>query len=220
MPLTRELGHANGDRPTGRFSRASATNGNGLSRGLIALPSERTNSHSAGLILLDASLRPLNADEEAVSILSYPELPRRNKRFDNLLMRRIESLLPQPNGNPHPRFSSVFISGKRRYQLRVFTLKSHMSNGGGPSLAVLLERNHRGPLDLGLAAQKFRLTQREREALGLLMQGHATKQIACRMDISPNTAKTFLRSLMFKTGACDRSGILAKILQFSQGASG
>jgi len=95
-----------------------------------------------------------------------------------------------------------------------------MSNGGGLSLAVLLERNHRGPLDLGLAAQKFRLTQREREALGLLMQGHATKQIACRMDISPNTAKTFMRSLMFKTGACDRSGILAKILQFSQGASG
>ena len=230
MPFTRELGHANGDRPTGRFSRASATNGNGLSRGLpeasartkglIPLPSERTNSHSAGLILLDASLRPLNADEEAVSILSYPEIPRRNKRFDNLLMRRIESLLPHPNGNRHPRFSSVFISGKRRYQLRVFTLKSHMSNGGGPSLAVLLERNHRGPLDLGLAAQKFRLTQREREALGLLMQGHATKQIACRMDISPNTAKTFLRSVMFKTGACDRSGILAKILQFSQGASG
>src|SRR6266513_3404320 len=139
MPFTRELGHANGDRPTGNFSRAAATNGNGLSRilpeasartkGPIPLPSERTNSPSAGLILLDAFLRPLNADEGAVSILSYPEIPRRTKRSDNLLMRRIESLLPQPNGNKHPSFSSVFISGKRRYQLRVFTLKAHMSNG-------------------------------------------------------------------------------------------
>ena len=230
MLYTRELGRANEDRPRGRLRRASATNGNGLPRGLpevsarakelIPQPSERTNSHSAGLILLDASLRPLNADEEAVSILSYPETPRRNKGFDNLLVRRIDSLLPKPNGNQRPRFSTVVTSGKRQYQLRVFTLKSHMANGAGPSLAILLERNHRAPLDLGLVAQEFRLTQRETETLGLLMQGHATKQIACRMDISPNTAKAFLRSLMFKTGACDRSGILARILQFSQGASG
>src|SRR5437879_499066 len=115
MLYTRELGRANEDRPRGRLRRASATNGNGLSRGLpevsarakelIPRPSERTNSHSAGLILLDAFLRPLNADEEAVCILSYPETPRRNKGFDNLLVRRIESLLPKPNGNQRPRFS-------------------------------------------------------------------------------------------------------------------
>jgi len=225
-----ELGHANEDRPPGRFLHASPANGNGLSRGLpeasarsiglIPPPSERTNSHGAGLLLLDALLRLLYADEEAVSILSYPEIPRRNKRFDDFLVRRIESLLPKQNGTPSPRFSNEVTSGKRHYQLRVFTLKTHMANGAGPSLAILLERNRRGPLDLGLVAQKFRLTQRETEALGLLTQGHTTKQIACRMDISPNTAKTFLRSLMFKTGAYDRSGVLAKILQFSEGAKG
>src|SRR5437762_5709513 len=127
MPFTRELGHANGDRPTGRFSRASATNGNGLSRGLleasartkglISLPSERTKSHSAGLILLDAFLRPLNADEEAVSILSYPEIPRRNKRFDNLLMRRIED-----------RKSTRLNSSHRCISYAVFCLKKKNQN--------------------------------------------------------------------------------------------
>jgi len=170
--------------------------------------------------LLDAFLQPLNADEEAVSILSYPEIPRPSKRFDDFLVRRIESVLPRQDGIRRSKFPPEVKSGKRHYQLRVFTLKSHMGNGAGPSLAILLERNHRAPMDLGRVAQKFRLTQRETEALGLLMQGHTTKQIACRMDISPNTAKTFLRSLMFKTGACDRSGILARILQFSEGASG
>src|SRR2546429_883885 len=179
-----ELGHANGNRSPGKPPRPSGANGNGLLRplpeasartnGLIPQPSERTNSHSAGLLLLDAFLRPLYADEEAVSILSYPEIPRRNKRFHDFLARRIESLLPKQNGTPRSRFSNEVTSGKRHYQLRVFTVKSHMVSCAGPSLAILLERNHRTPLALELVAQKYRLTQRETEALGLLMQGHTT----------------------------------------------
>ncbi|HEX2666412.1 MAG TPA: helix-turn-helix transcriptional regulator [Candidatus Acidoferrum sp.] len=81
-----------------------------------------------------------------------------------------------------------------------------------PTLAVLLERNRPHP-DLLRAARRFHLTQRETAALELLMQGYTTKQIACRMDISPNTAKAFLRSVMFKSGAFNRAGILAKVLQ-------
>lgn len=185
----------------------------------VPRPSKTTNSHSGGLILLDAFLRPLKADEDAVSILSYPEIPHRSKRFHDFLMRRIESVLPRQNGTSHSRFPNEVTSGKRHYQLRVFTLKSHIGNGAGPSVAILLERNHRAPIDLGRFAQKFRLTDRETEALELLMQGHTTKEIAYRMDISPNTAKAFLRCLMFKTGACDRSGVLAKMLQFSEGSS-
>src|SRR2546430_2511313 len=167
MLFRSELGPANEDRPPGRLPRASAANGNGLPRGLheasaraigpVLQPSERTNSHSAGLLLMDAFLRPLSADEEAVTILSYPEIRRKNNCFDNFLVRRIESLLPKQNGTPRPRFSNELISGKRHYQLRVFTLKTHMGNGAGPSLAILLERNHRARVDLGRVAQKFRL---------------------------------------------------------------
>ena len=58
------------------------------------------------------------------------------------------------------------------------------------------------------------MTQRETEALGLLMQGYTTKQIARRMEISPDTAKSFLRSVMFKAEASNRSGILAKVMPF------
>ena len=96
--------------------------------------------------------------------------------------------------------------------MRVFALKSNQDHLG-PTMAVLLERK-REHLDLLRAAREFHLTKREKEALELLMQGFTAKQIASRMDISPNTAKAFLRSVMFKTGASDRSGILAKILQF------
>jgi len=45
-------------------------------------------------------------------------------------------------------------------------------------------------------ARKFHLTKRGKEALDLLMQGYTTSQIASRMDISPNTAKAFLPSVI------------------------
>jgi len=125
---------------------------------------------------------------------------------------RIDSMLAKRRGSRDPTFSSEFASGRRDYQVRVFALKCNFENHAGPSLVVLLERKREHP-DLLQAARKFHLTEREKEALELLMQGYTTRQIASRMDISPNTAKAFLRSVMFKTGAFNQAGILAKILQ-------
>ncbi len=85
--------------------------------------------------------------------------------------------------------------------------------GRGPAIAVLLERNHNGGLNLESVARKFRLTRRERQTVDLLLQDLSTKQIADRMGISPNTAKAFLRSVMIKVGAGNRTGIVARILQ-------
>ena len=82
-------------------------------------------------------------------------------------------------------------------------------------MALLLERNHRGALNLESVAQKFRLTRREWETVDLLFQDLTTKQIASRMDISPNTAKAFLRSVMIKVGAENRTGIIGKLLRAS-----
>ena len=173
---------------------------------------ETRNSNSPGLLLLDDLLRPLYVNDEAVSILSYPQTPRWNGQVTNFLKQRIDLMLPKRSGSPDATFSSEFASGRRYYQVRVFALKSNLGNHSGPTLAVLLERKWEHP-DLLRAARKFHFTKREKEALDLLMQGYTTSQIASRMDISPNTAKAFLRSVMFKTGASNRSGILAKILQ-------
>ena len=171
------------------------------------------NSDSPGLLLLDRFLRHLYANEEAVSILCYPKSTRRNKRLGHFLVHRIDSLLSMQDGSLSSRVSNEFASGKRHYQVRVFKLKPHLRNSLAPTLAVLLERKHRASLDLLQIGQKFRLTQRQTEALGHLMQGYTTKQIARRMEISPNTAKSFLSSVMFKSKACNRSGILAKVMQ-------
>jgi len=226
MLLTRDPAHVHQNRFPEKPGLACASEDNSFSRHLAQLSAnigaireqfettrlETAKSDSSGLLLLDTSLRLLYVNDEAVSILSYPQAPGGNGHGAYFLKQRIDSLLPQRNGSSDPRFSDELVSGRRHYQVRVFALKSNLQSHSGPTLAVLLERRREHP-DLLRAARKFHLTQRETAVLELLMQGYATKQIACRMDISPNTAKAFLRSITFKSGASDRAGILAKVLQ-------
>ena len=226
MLLTRDPAHVNQNRFPEKPGLACASEDNSFSRHLAQLSAnigaireqfettrlETAKSDSPGLLLLDTFLRPTYVNDEAVSILSYPQALRGNGHGAYFLKQGIDSLLPQRNGSSDPRFSDELVSGRRHYQVRVFALKSNLQSHSGPTLAVLLERRREHP-DLLRAARKFHLTQRETAVLELLMQGYATKQIACRMDISPNTAKAFLRSITFKSGASDRAGILAKVLQ-------
>ncbi len=77
---------------------------------------------------------------------------------------------------------------------------------------LLLERGALGSRDITHTALKFGLTERERGTVELLLEGLTTKEIAQRMNISPNTVKAFLRAVMLKLGVSNRSGIVAKIL--------
>lgn len=206
-----------------KIPRAPASNGRGLHKrrnkiAAIAQNVETANSDSQGLLLLDRFLKPIYVSEKAVSILCYPEGPHKNAHLRAFLLRKIASLIPGQDGSLCPKIPDEFASGKRLYQVRVFTLQSHLGNGPRPTLAVILERERRASVEVTqAAAKKFRLTQRETEALELLTLGYKTREIAGQMAISPNTAKTFLRSVMFKIGARERSGILVKILQFAKG---
>src|SRR5437667_4755385 len=206
-----------------RFPKAidkSSGNGHHFSHG-------RGESLAAGFLLLDASLRPIYASEEALAILAYPEVPSKNKDLGNSLQSKIRSLL-HSNGNHNghhngfspSKFLNEVASGKRRYQLRAFSMKSNLGIERGPAIALLLERSHRGAFNLESLARKFCLTQRESETVDLLIQDLSTKQIASRMNISPNTVKAFLRSVMIKVGAKNRTGIIGRILQASKGLDG
>lgn len=203
-----------------KLPHASASNGRRLYKrrnkiAAIAQNFETTNPDTPGLLLLDRALKPIYVSEKAVSILCYPEELRKNGHLRSVLLRKIASLLP--GQSLCPKIPHEFASGKRLYQVRVFTLQSRLGDGPTPTLAVMLERNRRASVEITQAAKKFRLTQRETEALELLTLGYKTKEIASQMDVSPNTVKTFLRSIMFKIGARERSGILVKILQFAKG---
>jgi len=66
------------------------------------------------------------------------------------------------------------------------------------------------------AKSEYRNQSRELQAVELLMDGLRSKEIALRMQISPNTVKAFLRLVMLKMGVSTRSGIVRKV--FEQGS--
>ena len=93
---------------------------------------------------------------------------------------------------------------------RAFALTGN--SGTGPRLmGLLIERDTPKTVNVTGAAQQFHLTQREQETIGLLTLGLTSKEIATRMNISPNTVKTFFRLVMTKMGVSTRSGIVGKI---------
>lgn len=170
-------------------------------------------ANSAGFLLLDASLRPLYANQEALSALAYPTSVSRNNGPDSLLESRVKALFEGSNGSTELKGKGSLTSGKRSYQLRVFSVWSPLANGSKPAIAMLLERSKKSGIDLSSLPKRFRLTQREVETVEHLVQGFNTQQMAERMGISPNTVKAFLRSIMMKMAADSRAGIIARILQ-------
>ncbi len=65
-------------------------------------------------------------------------------------------------------------------------------------------------LDMNIK-EKYDLTDRELQVLGMIMQGLTNIETAESLFISPNTVKSHLRSILKKTGACNRIKLYQKV---------
>jgi DNA-binding CsgD family transcriptional regulator len=171
----------------------------------------RNEKLQAGLLLVDSKLKLLHFNSEAVKILAYPTTPERIKRLDVFLSDRVKSGLIAERTAESPTFAKEFKSGNRRYNCRTFTLEPQEAEAFRQATVLLLERNPFRVSALSQASQNFGFTPRENQTVELLLQGLTGKEIASRLDISPNTVKTFLRLVMVKMGVTTRSGIVGKI---------
>src|ERR1700747_629066 len=160
-----------------------------------SLSSDGAQASSAGFLLLDAALRPLYANQEALSALAYPTNLAKNNGPYSLLESRVQALFEGSNGSRQLRGNGSLTSGRRRYQLRVFSVRSPRAHGFKPAVAILFERNKKPSIDLSNLPRRFRLTQREVETVEHLLRAFNTQQIAEGMGISPNTVKAFLRPI-------------------------
>ncbi len=175
-----------------------------------------TNSHRqqpsrAGLILVDGTGRPVYYDPEAIAILTYPRHAKSLARIEDLLLREVQALLLGLEVSHSTPGTAEFTSGRRRYVCRAFALTGNSGTGPRLMTGLLIERDTPKTVNVTGAAQQFHLTQREQETIGLLTLGLTSKEIATRMNISPNTVKTFFRLVMMKMGVSTRSGIVGKI---------
>ena len=173
----------------------------------------RANPSCLGFLLLDSSFTLIYANPDAVQLLAYPKSPREIGALNGFVANKIRSALFKNHLSPQSSPPREFLSGRRRYRCRTFSVDSHFSEDASHATVVLFERSPRGPVDVAQAAAKFRLTERERETVEFLLEGLTSKQIAQRMKISVNTVKAFIRLIMVKMGVSTRSGIIAKIVK-------
>jgi len=180
--------------------------------GLATKKGVSPSNSPAGFLLMNSSLSPLSFNDEAVQILSYPDNVAILANSELLLTEKIRSSLIARPSEGEPAFVKELQSGRRRYFCRVFLIDSHAKKPSQPSVAFLLERGPAGLVPLAQVCKQFNLTPREQEVLQYLLQGMRNKEIADRMDVSPNTIRAFLRLIMIKTGVSSRSAIVGKIM--------
>ena len=102
-------------------------------------------------------------------------------------------------------------AGEHEYSCRTSVLRPRTNGAIQPMLALFLQRE----ISINDAVYKvgvdYHLTDREQEALIGITMGLTSKELAMRMNISPNTVKTFLRLIMIKMGVTTRSGIVGRL---------
>jgi len=168
---------------------------------------------SEGFILLDASMNPILVSRAAAQILIYPQNPETQENLDNHLATRVASALFAKQSSHGLTLVPRFQSGRRTYRCRYFHGDSMANGQAQASFAVLLERaSEPRSSPLSELSERFHLTTREQEVTGLILQGLTSKEIAVRMEVSPNTVKAFLRLIMVKMGVSTRSGIVGRAL--------
>jgi DNA-binding CsgD family transcriptional regulator len=170
-----------------------------------------------GLLLLDASLSSVCANCEAKLICGNYEALELLMHADELPRKTsIDASLPKKIALNFPTDASrraEFVSGKRHYRCQAFSVRSHLTKSG-QATAVIFSRGSYAPIDIMRVAGKYGFTARERETVKFLLYGLTSKEIATRMNISPNTVKAFIKLVMIKMNVSSRAGIIAKTLKF------
>ena len=183
-----------------------------------ALSSVPIKQADFGFLLLDPSQKLIFANEEVVRILSYPNgRPRLGSSgyVDRLVRDKISPILRREGSSWQFPLINEFQSGRRRYVCRVFGVTPRAGNlAQQEDIALLFERPSAPSGDLSKIREKYGLTEREHETLQHLVRGFTSKEIASRMQISPNTVKAFLRLVMIKMGVSNRAAIMSKFIEF------
>jgi DNA-binding CsgD family transcriptional regulator len=186
---------------------ASRPNG---ARGYDYLQSVSSAEMAAGFLLTTLSFKTLYANPAAVRILSFPD---DSNIGSTRLQQRVNTVFRGgSDASDFPVPPSTFLSGKRQYTCRSFLLDFVDGASEEPAIGLLLERRRRDPMELFDTNRRFHLSPRERETVHHLVFGLTTKEIAQRMNVSPNTIKQYIRFVMTKMDVTTRSGIIGKIL--------
>jgi DNA-binding CsgD family transcriptional regulator len=182
-----------------------------------------------GLIVVDAAFSVVASNAEALKILAFPDRPENIQHLELWLTNKIRVDLVEKQSRL--KVVGEFHSARRTYVCRSFPVDLKGSRKSGPAhtngssspeglLIVMLERKANEVVMVAEIAERFGLTAREQQTVQFLLEGLTSKEIAQRMEISPNTVKAFIRLVMVKMGVSTRSGIIGKIVGSRPGLEG
>jgi DNA-binding CsgD family transcriptional regulator len=179
---------------------------------------EAAEPPASGVVVFDLSLRPIASDDGALHILTrngggsksgpkpLPEVP--PEILESIRANRLAD-------NPRP-VKSIRV-GQRTFRYRTYLAQSE-NPALHPSVVVLHFDCHEFGNDaIRDLALEHHLTPREQEALRGIALGLTTKELADKMNISPNTVKSFVRLIMVKLGVATRTAIMVKLLERGEG---
>ena len=161
-----------------------------------------------GVIVIGDDQLPLFVNDEAIRILAYPGDPVQPISPGALVRRFLAGMresLQQSSA------SLQFQSGRRQYTCQFAWVES-CDDPNCKALAVSLERANVVNGHAQSAFEYFHLTERERQVTTLLLHGLSEKEVAERLQLSPNTVHAFARTVRAKTGTSSRTELVLKVL--------
>jgi DNA-binding CsgD family transcriptional regulator len=163
-----------------------------------------------GIVVVDLTFKPIALDCGAEAILNDLE-----GEGDGLgcLPPKILTLLGSRSPSDLEAVYGYIDGDKSEYSCRASLIRPHGSTGVKPMLVVRLKREASVIDAVRQIGIDYRLTDREQETLMGVSMGLTSKELAERMNISPNTVKAFLRLIMIKMGVATRAGIVGKLLR-------
>jgi DNA-binding CsgD family transcriptional regulator len=174
---------------------------------LTRSPSARPKS---GVVLMDMSLQLIASDQGAAQILEAEQPV--NPAREDLGLVIPEGILREIRNRTQTGTSDrtlYFLIGRRKYRCRSYLLRPKLKPA---IMAVHFDTEELTSDPIAPIAAEYGLTDREHESLRGIALGLTNKELADRMQISPNTAKAHVRLIMLKLGVTTRGAILGRIL--------
>lgn len=171
-----------------------------------------TLSAEVGLVLTDLSLRVIACDRGAATILNGTNRP--NDQSGNvpcLPKELVDILRSRGSVDAMPSRARLRI-GSSEYNCRTYLVEGRDGRLRESVVALHLEKDLSASEAASEMGARYHLTERELEALEGILMGLGNKEVATRMNISPNTVKAFIHLIMIKMGVVTRAGIVAKVL--------
>lgn len=168
-----------------------------------------------GLLLVDAEGQLLFWNSTARQILlpdgHYAAILRQIRERLVSLNKTRSQVSSTGGSSKDPLLQELLCSRGGWYGLQAFWLDDH-SNGHTAVVAVLLEAINPSRMDLHRARRLFNLSPRELDAIKALQVGMTDKEIAMALQVSPETARGYLKTIRAKMGVTTRTAVLHKLL--------